>query len=123
METLESLCHASIESHLRLNHARLKAYDQLRSEVLMLLPICWPKRPTLALHSEHLKQQLGLRLTTRWIQTQCIRKVRAKNGGKGEKGKNKGQKQGGKGKTGLHHLGKANAKDNKKKEDGIHTLL
>eukprot|EP00971_Amphidinium_carterae_P297575 5912209-Amphidinium_carterae.1 len=37
MATLESLCPQAIEQHLKLNHARLRTYDELRTEVLMLL--------------------------------------------------------------------------------------
>eukprot|EP00971_Amphidinium_carterae_P035238 693598-Amphidinium_carterae.1 len=37
MAALESLCPPAIEQHLKLNHARLKSYDELRTEVLMLL--------------------------------------------------------------------------------------
>eukprot|EP00971_Amphidinium_carterae_P006204 122222-Amphidinium_carterae.1 len=37
MATLESMCPPAIELHLKLNHARLKNYDELRTEVLMLL--------------------------------------------------------------------------------------
>eukprot|EP00971_Amphidinium_carterae_P272892 5416058-Amphidinium_carterae.1 len=32
MATLESLCPASVEAHLRLNHSRLKTYQELRTE-------------------------------------------------------------------------------------------
>eukprot|EP00971_Amphidinium_carterae_P250822 4978969-Amphidinium_carterae.1 len=37
MATLESLCPQAIEQHLKLNHVRFRTYEELRTEVLMLL--------------------------------------------------------------------------------------
>eukprot|EP00971_Amphidinium_carterae_P310185 6163751-Amphidinium_carterae.1 len=37
MATFKSLCPPTMEQHLKLNHAKLKSYDELRIEVPMLL--------------------------------------------------------------------------------------